>query len=53
MKRFDNTKPKFSRLFQLTTLLPRFLHRKKRDLTYEMIGDRLPNLIRHIWVKKI
>jgi hypothetical protein len=42
-KRFDNTKSKSNDLFQYVVLLTNFLQRRKRDLTYEVIGEHLPN----------
>jgi hypothetical protein len=50
MKRFDNTKPKYSHLFEFRTLLTSFLHMRRMDLTYEVIGDHLLNLEDHKWV---
>jgi len=43
MKRFDNTKPRYSHLFKFGTLFTNFLHRRNMDLTYEVISDHLPN----------
>jgi hypothetical protein len=49
MKRFDSTKPKYSYLFKLKTLLTNSLHRRKMDFTYKVIGHHLLNLEYHIW----
>ncbi len=50
MKRFDNTKPRYSHLFKFGALLTNFLHKRKMDFTYEVIGDHLLNLENHKWV---
>jgi hypothetical protein len=50
VKRFDSTKSKFNHLFQYNVLLINFLHRRKRDLTYEVIGEHLPNLTNYGWI---
>ncbi len=50
VKRFDSTKSKFNHLFQCVVLLTNFLHRKKRDLTYEVIGEHLPNPTNYGWI---
>jgi hypothetical protein len=39
MKRFDNTKPKYSHLFKSRILLINVLHRRRMDFTYEVISD--------------
>jgi len=44
MKRFDNTKPRYSHLFKSKVIFINFLHERRVDLTYEVIGDQLPNL---------
>ncbi len=49
MKRFSSTKPNFNHLFQFVALLANFLHRKKRNLTYEMVGEHLFDLADHKW----
>jgi hypothetical protein len=49
MKRFNSTKPKFSHLFQFVALLANFLHRNKRNLTFEMVGEHLFDLADHKW----
>jgi len=49
MKRFDNTKPRYSHFFKSRTLLTNFLHRRVMDLTYEVNTDHLPNLKDHKW----
>lgn len=36
-------KPKYSHLFQVVALLTKFLHMKRMDLTYEVIGDHIVN----------
>ncbi len=51
MKRFDSTKPRYSRLFKYGTLLINFMHRRRMDLTYEVIGDHLPNPKDHKWAR--
>jgi hypothetical protein len=43
LKRFDSTKSKFNHLFQYVVLFFNLMHRKKKDLTYEVIGEHLPN----------
>jgi hypothetical protein len=53
MKIFDNTKPKFSHLFEFVTLLINFLHRKRSYIAYVMIVKYLVNLAHHIWVKDL
>ncbi len=45
MKRFDSTKQKYSHLFQVAILLINFLHGKRMDLTYKIIGDQNVNPI--------
>jgi len=49
MKIFNSTKPKFSHLFQFVALLVNFLHRSKKNLTYEMVGEHLFDLVDHTW----
>jgi hypothetical protein len=51
MKRFDSTKPKYSHFFKFGTLLTNFLHRRRMDLTYEVISDHLPNPYNHGWAR--
>jgi hypothetical protein len=46
MNRFDWTKPKYAHLFETTTLLTNFLHRKDMDLTYK-VGDLITNPTTH------
>ncbi len=43
MKRFNSTQPKFTHIFQVTTILTSFLHKRCMDLMYEVVGDRNPN----------
>jgi hypothetical protein len=43
MKRFDLTKPKYAHLFQVTTLLINFIHMRRMDLTYKVVGDLIVN----------
>jgi hypothetical protein len=43
MNRFDSTKPKYAHLSQTTTLLCNFLHRRRMDFTYEVVGDLITN----------
>jgi hypothetical protein len=50
MKRFDNTKPRYPHLFKFEALFINFLHKRRMDLTYEVIGDHHPNLENHKWV---
>jgi hypothetical protein len=47
---FDNKKSKFNHLFQYKVLLTNFLHRRKRDLTYEVIGEHFPNSTNYGWI---
>ncbi len=47
MKRFDLTKPKYAHLFQVTTLLINFIHMRRMDLTYKVVGDLIVNWIEH------
>jgi hypothetical protein len=49
MKRFDNTKLKYSYLFKYGALLINSLHRKRMDLIYKVIGDNFPNLENYKW----
>ncbi len=49
MKKFDSTKLRYSHLFKSRALLTNFLHRRRMDLTYEVINDHLPNLEDHEW----
>ncbi len=49
MKRFSSTKQKFSHLFQFVALLVNFLHKNKRNLTYEVVGEHLFDLADHKW----
>jgi hypothetical protein len=51
MKRFDNTKPRYSHLFKFGTLLINFMHRRRMDLTYEVIDNHLPNPKDHGWAR--
>jgi hypothetical protein len=44
MKRFENTKPRYSHLFKSRVILINFLPERRMDFTYEVIGDQLPNL---------
>jgi hypothetical protein len=46
VKRFDNKKPRYSHLFKFGTL-----HKKKMDLTHEVIDGRLPNREDHGWAR--
>jgi hypothetical protein len=39
MKSFDSTKPIYSHLFKYGALLTNFLHRRRMELTYKVIGD--------------
>jgi hypothetical protein len=41
MKMFDSIQSKYSHLFQFTTLLTIFLHRRRMDLRYEVINNHL------------
>jgi hypothetical protein len=50
MKRFDSTKPKYAHLFRVATLLTNFLHMRRMDLTYEVVGDLIINPAEHGWV---
>jgi hypothetical protein len=50
VKGFDSTKSKFNRLFQYVVLLLNFLHKRKRDLTYGVIGEHLPNPTNYGWI---
>jgi len=47
MNRFDSTKPKYVHLFQTTTFLSNFLHRRHMDFTYEVVGDLIINPTTH------
>ncbi len=49
-KRFDSTKQKYSHLFQVVTFLINFLHKRRMDLTYKIIGDQNANPIVDGWV---
>ncbi len=51
MKNFDSTKPKCSHLFKSGTLLTNFLHKRRMELTYEVIDDHLLNPEDHGWVR--
>jgi hypothetical protein len=51
MKRFDNTKPRYSHLIKFGTLFINILPRRRMDLTYKVFGDHLPNLEDHKWVR--
>jgi hypothetical protein len=50
VKKFDSTKSKFNHLFQYVVLLANFLYRRKRDLTYEVIGEHLHNPTNYGWI---
>jgi hypothetical protein len=50
MKRFDNTKPRYSHLFKSGALFINFLYKRRMDFTYKVINDHLPNLEDHGWV---
>ncbi len=39
IKRFDSTKPKCAHLFQVTIVLTNLRHKKRIDLTYEVVSD--------------
>jgi hypothetical protein len=41
-------KLKYSHLFQVVSLLSNFLHMKRMDFTYEVIGDHIVNLELHM-----
>ncbi len=45
MKRFDSTKPKYTQSFRVATLLTNFLHKRHMDLTYEVVGDLIINIV--------
>jgi len=49
MKRFDSTKPKYTILFRVATILTNFLQRCRMDFTFEIIGEQLPNPNDHGW----
>jgi hypothetical protein len=51
MKKFDSTKPKYEHLFQALAFLTNFLHKKRMDLTYAVVGDLITNLIKHGYTK--
>jgi hypothetical protein len=53
MKRFDNTKTRYSHLFKSRVLFINFLPRRRMDFTYEVIGDQLPNLENQEWDKDL
>ena len=44
MKRFDATKPKFHHLFRSAAILTNFLHRRRRDLSFAIVGPRNPGV---------
>jgi hypothetical protein len=44
MKRFDDTKPRYSHLFESRIILTNFLPKRRMDFTYEVIGDQFLNL---------
>jgi uncharacterized protein YejL (UPF0352 family) len=46
-----STKPKYAHLFQATIFLINFLHETRMDLTYEVVGDIITNLVEHGWAK--
>jgi hypothetical protein len=50
MKIIDSTNSNFKYLFQYVALLANFLHRRKRDLTYEVIGEHLLNPTNYGWI---
>jgi hypothetical protein len=50
MKRFDSTKPRYSHLFKFGALFTNFLHKRRMDFTYKVIGDHFPNLEDRRWV---
>jgi len=50
MKMFDSTKPKYSHLFQVAAHLTNFLHMRRMDFTYEIVGDLIVNLVICGWV---
>jgi hypothetical protein len=39
IKKFDSTKSKYVHLFQVAIVPTNFLHKKRMDLTYEVVGD--------------
>jgi len=39
MKRFDDTKPRYSHLFKSRVTLTKFLPKRRMNFTYEVIGD--------------
>ncbi len=53
MKKFNNTKPKYSHLFESKILFANFLYKRRMDLTYEIIGDQLLNLEDQGWDKDL
>jgi hypothetical protein len=38
MKRFDITKPRFPHLFHAGCIMNNFLHRRRMDMTFEVVG---------------
>ena len=42
MKRFDATKPKFHHLFRSAAIFTNFLHRRRKDLSFAIVGPRNP-----------
>lgn len=49
MKQFNATKPKYTHLLRPCALLINFLHRRRVDLSLEIIGNRLDDPEAHGW----
>ena len=49
MKRFDSTKPKYSYLFKSAALLTNFLHRRRMDFTFQVIGEQHEDPVEYGW----
>jgi hypothetical protein len=39
IKRFDSTKPKFPHLFQAGCIMTNFLHRRRMEMNFEILGQ--------------
>jgi hypothetical protein len=51
MKTFYSTKLKYAHLFRAATLLINFLHKRRMDLTYDVVGDQIANWATRGWAK--
>ena len=49
MKRFDATKPKYHHLFCSAAILTNFLHRRRKDLSFAIVGPRNPGVDEGEW----